>query len=76
MLAGLLMLRDFPDADPGERSPRPRLIGELLDGFLLFGVVTASNDAARNWSRRRDARRFTYAGCGGLLLMAGALVFG
>lgn len=75
VLAGILLLRDLPGSDTHNKSQRGRLIGELLDGLIIFGVIMTSYDATKNWSRRRDARRFIYAGLGGLLLMSAALYF-
>jgi hypothetical protein len=75
LLAGILLLREFPKCDPDDKHQRRRLAAEFFDATFLFGVVTTAHDIAKNWNCRRDARRFIYAGLGSLFLMIAALYF-
>ncbi len=73
LCAGILMLGDFSRRETHHPGQGGRHLGEILDMLFLFGAISTARDGAKNWSSRRDARRFVYAGIVGLALMTAAL---
>ncbi len=71
LLAGFLLLQDFPPAD-GAAQPRLRDIAAFEPTGVVWSGV-AIPDACRNWRKRPGGRRFVYAGVLSLFVLLVAL---